>query len=197
MKLLDRLLDWLPWTLATICVAGSVHIISILLMPEVAPRNAFARLAAAARAAPTTEAGVALLPRETPGAEVMPFEDPAFAEGVCLFDLSKGLMRVVADADPEDYLALSFYARTGRVFHAATDRSAIKGKIEVMIGDAAQIENLESQDEEAPPSQVRVTSPTKRGFVLIRSLAKRMSDRDRAEQRLRMVKCETVAEPES
>jgi hypothetical protein len=66
-----------------------------------------------------------------------------------------------------------------------------------MIGDAAQIETLESRDEEAPPAQVRVTSPTKRGFVLIRSLAKRLSDRDRAEQRLRMVKCETVAEPES
>ena len=141
--------------------------------------------------------GVALLPRETPGAEVMPFEDPAFAEGVCLFDLSNGLMRVVADADPEDYLALSFHARTGRVFHAVTDRSAIKGKIDVMIGDARQIEALEGQDEEAPPQQVRVTSPTKRGFVLIRSLAKRASDRDRAEQRLRAVACETVAEPES
>ncbi|MBY6239733.1 hypothetical protein [Methylosinus sp. Sm6] len=197
MKFLDRLLDVLPWLLATACVAGSVHIISVLLMPEVAPRSAFARLLAAARAAPTTQTGVAVLPPAAPGAEITPFEDPAFAEGVCLFDLSKGMMRVVADADPEDYLALSFHARTGRVFHAATDRSAIKGRIEVMVGDAGQIEALESQDEEAPPSQVRVTSPTKRGFVLIRSLAKRASDRDRAEQRLRLVTCETVAEPDS
>jgi uncharacterized membrane protein len=197
MKFLDRFLDWLPWLLATVCVAGSVHIVSILLMPEVAPRNAFARLAAAARQAEATPQGVALLPRAAPGAEIMPFEDPAFAEGVCLFDLSKGMMRVSTDADPEDFLSLSFHARTGRIFHAVTDRSAIKGKIEVMIGDAGQIETLESADEEAPPSQVRVTSPTKRGFVLIRSLAKRASDRDRAEARLRTVSCEAVAEPES
>jgi uncharacterized membrane protein len=197
MKFFDRFLDWLPWLLATVCVAGSVHIISILLMPEVAPRNAFARLAAAARQAEATPTGVTLLPRATPGAEIMPFEDPAFAEGVCLFDLSKGMMRVSTDADPEDLLALSFHARTGRIFHAVTDRAAIKGKIEVMIGDASQIETLESADEEAPPSQVRVTSPTKRGFVLIRSLVKRSSDRDRAEARLRAVTCEAVPEPES
>jgi uncharacterized membrane protein len=197
MKFLDRFLDWLPWLLATACVAGSVHIISILLMPEVAPRNAFARLAAVAREAEATPTGVTLLPRAAPGDEVMPFEDPAFAEGACLFDLSKGMMRVSTDADPEDLLALSFHSRTGRIFHAVTDRSAIKGKIEVMIGDARQIETLEGEDDEAPPSQVRVTSPTKRGFVLIRSLAKRSSDRDRAEQRLRAVTCEAVPEPES
>jgi uncharacterized membrane protein len=197
MKFFDRLLDWLPWMLATVCVAGAVHIVSILLMPEVAPRNAFARLATAAREAEITPAGVALLPRAAPGAEITPFEDAALTEGVCLFDLSKGMMRVRAEADPEEFLGLSFHTRTGRVFHAVTDRAAIKGKIDILVGDAGQIETLESLDEEAPPQEVRVTSPTKKGFVLIRSLAKRMSDRDRAEQRVRSVSCEAVAEPES
>jgi len=197
MKISRDYLDWLPWALATVCVAGSVHIVSVLLMPEVAPRNAFARLAAAAQSAETTPNGVALLPRATPGAEVTPFEDSTFVEGVCLFDLSKGLMRVRADADPEDLLALSFHARTGRIFHSVTDRSAIKGKIDVLVGDARQIEAVEGEDEEAPPQQVRVTAPSPRGFVLLRSLARRASDRDRAEQRLRAVSCETVAEPES
>ncbi|WP_400766240.1 hypothetical protein [Methylosinus sporium] len=197
MKISRDYLDWLPWALATLCVAGSVHIVSVLLMPEVAPRNAYARLLAAAQSAETTANGVALLPRAAPGTEVTPFEDSAFVEGVCLFDLSKGLLRVRADADPEDLLALSFHARTGRIFHSATDRSAIKGKIDVLVGDARQIEAVEGEDEEAPPSQVHVTAPSMRGFVLLRSLAKRASDRERAEQRLRAVSCETVAEPES
>lgn len=197
MKLSDRLFDALPWLFATLCVAGAVHIVSVLLMPEVAPRNAFARLAAAAQVAETTAGGVAILPRATPGAEIIPFEDAAFAEGVCLFDLSKGLIRVRANAEPEDFLAVSFHARTGRVFHALTDRSAIKGKIDIVVGDARQIEALESEEEEAPTQEVRVASPTKRGFVLIRALAKRPTDRERAEQRVRSVACEAVAEPES
>ncbi len=197
MKLFDRFIDALPWIVATLFVAGIVHIVSVLLMPEVAPRDAFARLAAAAQTAETTKEGVAILPRAAPGAEIVPFEDPALAEGVCLFDLSKGLLRVRANAEGEDFLAVSFHARTGRVFHALTDRSAIKGKIDIVVGDARQIEALESEEEEAPTQEVRVASPTKRGFVLIRSLAKRPTDRERAEQRVRSVACEAVAEPES
>ncbi len=107
------------------------------------------RVSSMRRRAPRRRAnGVALLPRAAPGAEVMPFEDSAFVEGVCLFDLSRGLMRVRADADPENLLALSFHARTGRIFHSVTDRSAIKGKIDVLIGDASQIEAVEGEDEE-------------------------------------------------
>lgn len=197
MKFLDSLLDALPWIVATAFVAGIVHIVSVLLMPEVAPRDAFARLTAAATVAETTKDGVSILSASAPGGEIVPFEDPALAEGVCLFDLSRGLLRVRANADAENFLGLSFHARTGRVFHAMTDRSAIKGKIDIVVGDAHQIEALESEDEDTPTQEVRVTSPTKHGFVLIRSLAKRATDRERAEQRVRAVACQSVSEPQS
>lgn len=197
MKILDSLHDALPWIAATVFVAGIVHIVSVLLMPEVAPHDAYARFAAAAQSAEITRNGVAILPRQAPGAEVVPFEDPALAEGVCMYDLSKGLLRVRANAEGDDFLAISFHARTGRVFHALSDRAAIKGKIDIVLGDARQIEALESEEEEAPTQEVRVTSPSKSGFVLIRSLSKRPTDRERAEQRVRSVACETVAEPES
>lgn len=197
MKFLDSLFDALPWIVATLFIAGIVHIVSVLLMPEVAPRDAFARLTAATKGAETTKDGVTILAAATPGEEIVPFEDPALAEGVCLFDLSKGLLRVRAVADAENFLAISFHARNGRIFHAMTDRSAIKGKVDIVIGDARQIEALESEDEEAPTHEVRVTSPTKHGFVLIRSLAKRPTDRERAEQRVRAVACQSVTEPES
>lgn len=197
MKVLDRFFDALPWIAATAFIAGIVHIVSVLLMPELAPRDAFARLTAAAKNAETTNDGVTILAAAGPGEEIAPFEDPALAEGVCLFDLSKGLLRVRANAESEDFLAISFHARTGRIFHAMTDRSAIKGKIDIVVGDARQIEALESEDEDAPAHEVRVASPTKNGFVLIRSLAKRATDRDRAERRVRAVSCQSVAEPES
>jgi uncharacterized membrane protein len=188
LTLPDRFFDYLPWVAATLFVAGIVHIVSVLLMPSLAPRDAYARVLAAVGDAPTNT--LVALPPMAPGAELLPFEDPAFAEGVCVYDLSKGLLRVTAAADGEDLLALSFHARAGRVFHAITDRAAIKGRIDIVIGDERQMEALQSESDEAPPQEVRLTAPTKRGFVLVRSFAKRPSDQARARERLASVTCE-------
>jgi uncharacterized membrane protein len=190
MRIPDRYLDLIPWAIGTILIAGIVHIVSVLLMPSVAPRDALARLSEVARKADPAQ-GVVMLPAMEPGAETLPFEDPSFAEAVCVYDLSKGLLRLRAAADGEDFLGLSFHASAGRIYHAMTDRSAIKGKIDIVVGDERQIGALEAEDEDgATPQEVRLTAPTKRGFVLIRSLAKRASDQDRARARLATVKCE-------
>ncbi|QGM97890.1 DUF1254 domain-containing protein [Methylocystis parvus] len=193
LRLPDRFFDYLPWAAATLLVAGVVHIVSVLLMPTVAPRDAYARLLAAAGSGATNT--LVVLPPMAPGAEPLPFEDPAFAEAVCLFDLSKGLLRVASNVDGDDYLALSFHALAGRLFHAVTDRAAIKGKIDIVIGDARQIDALQAASEEAPPQEVRLTAPTKRGFVLVRSLARRPSDQARARARLASVTCERFDPP--
>ncbi|WP_442756287.1 DUF1254 domain-containing protein [Methylocystis sp. JAN1] len=193
LTLPDRYFDYLPWAAATLLVAGVVHIVSVLLMPTVAPRDAYARLLATVGAAPVNR--LVALPPMAPGAEALPFEDPAFAEAVCVYDLSQGMLRVTTNADGEDYIALSFHARAGRVFHAITDRAAIKGKIDVVIGDARQMDALQSASEEAPPQEVRITAPTKRGFVLVRALAKRPSDQARAREALAAVTCERFDPP--
>lgn len=193
LTLPDRYFDYLPWAAATLLVAGIVHIVSVLLMPTVAPRDAYARVVDAVGAAAVNK--LVLLPPMAPGVEPLPFEDPAFAEAVCVFDLTQGMLRVTSNADGEDYLALSFHARAGRVFHAITDRAAIKGKIDVVIGDARQMDALQGASEEAPPQEVRITAPTKRGFVLARSFAKRLSDRARARERLSGVICERFDPP--
>nr|WP_210340649.1 DUF1254 domain-containing protein [Methylocystis sp. Sn-Cys] len=182
----------MPWAAATLLVAGIVHIVSVLLMPAVAPQDAYARARAAVGDAPTF--ALVALPPMAPGAEPLPFEDPAFAEGVCVYDLSKGMLRVTAPADGDDYLALSFHAKAGRIYHAITDRAAIKGKIDIVIGDDRQMDALSASDD-APQQQVRLTAPAKRGFVLVRSLAKRPSDMTRARERLATVMCERVDPP--
>lgn len=192
----DRFLDILPWAIATLLIAGIVHIVSVLLMPTVAPRDALARLAAYAKTA-NPAGGLALLPPMAPGSETLPFEDPSFAEAVCVYDLTKGPFRITTSTDGEDFLGLSFHASAGRIYHSMTDRSAIKGKIDIVIADARQIDALQSaDDEDAPPQEVRLTAPTKRGFVLIRSLAKRASDQERARNRLRAVTCQRFDLPQ-
>jgi uncharacterized membrane protein len=192
MRLIDRQLDLVPWVVATLCVAGIVHIVSVLLMPRLAPNDALARLSQATKSAP----GVSLLAPAEPGVQVLPFQDPALIEGVCFFDLSKGLLHVRGAVDQDEFLGLSFHASAGRVFHAMTDRSAIKGKIDVVLGGASQISELESEDsDDAPLTEIRVTAPSERGFVLIRSFIKRPSDRERAERQVRAIQCETFEPP--
>jgi uncharacterized membrane protein len=194
----DRAINILPWAAAMFLIAAIVHIVSVLLMPAVAPRDAYARLLEASQNAKTTPGGVLLLQTAGTGAGPLPFEDPAMSEGACLFNLSKGPLHVRANIENEEdnYLGVSFHNAGGAIFHAMTDRASIKGKIDIVVGNARQIEDLEADDEEeAPPEQIRLAAPSQRGFVLIRSLAKRPSDFERSRSGVEAVSCETIAPP--
>jgi len=193
MSLRDRILNLLPWSIAALLLAGVVHIVSILLMPSLAPSDAYHRLVAAAKSHPPSPNGVVVLDAATPDNQLLPSEDPAAAEAACVYDLSGGLLRLTAPVDGENFLGISFHSAVGPIFHAVTDRGAEKGKIEIVLGQAPQIEDLEEADPEdgPPPSETRVTAPAPRGFVLIRALAKRASDVERARAAVSAVKCES------
>ncbi len=193
MNLRDRLLDLLPWCIAALFLAGVVHIVSILLMPYLAPRDAYHRLLEAAKTQQPSSTGIVMLDATTPGDPLLPSEDPALVEGACVYDLSGGLLRLTATVDGDNFLGISFHSALGPVFHALTDRGADKNKIEIVLGQAPQIEDLEEADPEdgPPPSETRVTAPGPRGFVLIRALAKRGSDVERARAAVNAVKCES------
>lgn len=185
--ILDRLLNFLPWALATLMIAAMVHLISVLLMPALAPKDAYARLASYAKTVGINE-GVVALPPITPGAEILPFEDASFVEAACIYDLSRRPYHVTASAE-ERIFGLSFHASGGRIYHAITDRSAIKGKFDIILGNTRQMEAIENaSDGAAPLQEVRITAPTSRGFVMLRVLAKRGSDQARIREQLKSVK---------
>lgn len=194
MRLSDRLLGIIPFVATIAFVAGIVHIVSVLAMPAVAPQDAMARLSAVA---PQGD-GVVLLPAATSGREIMPYEDPSVALGFCRFDLSRGLYRVRTNIDGEHFIALSFHTRSGRVFYATTDRSALRGKIDVAIVNAAQLEALEANDpEDQPAPELRLLAPAATGFVLVRALAERPNDLPSAEGRVTAVTCAPDRPPQS
>ena len=83
MNFHDRLLGTIPFIAAIFVIAGIVHIVSVLAMPAAAPQDALTRLAVVA---PQGE-GVVLLQPESPGSEIMPYEDHSVALGFCRFDL--------------------------------------------------------------------------------------------------------------
>jgi uncharacterized membrane protein len=191
MSLTDRIFGLLPYVLGVIFVAAVVHLVSILAMPELAPRDAYARLSTLAKAGQMT-----LLPRALPGHEITPFEDPAMAQAVCLYDLSNGPLDLHAELEDSGLLTLSFRTRSGRIFYSMTDQAALHGEIEVRIMTQPQLEAVEeNDDEEEPLQELRLVAPSMKGFVLVNALAAFPSERAEAEARATSISCspETVA----
>ncbi len=149
------------WLLATLFVAGIVHLGSVLLVPRLATEAAFARLSVAGQAPSVTP-----LPPAFGAQSPVPFRDAALDSAVCRYDLSAGPLRVTAGVVHGDFTAVSFHSRTGRPFYGLTETSAVEGKIEVLLATAAQLARIEAADPgDEPIREVRIAAPEDEGFV--------------------------------
>lgn len=174
----------LPWIAGCLVVAGIVHIASIFAMPQLAPRDAFARMSAAAPLHRQT-----LLPATAPGSGG-PFDDPAFAQGVCRYDLSQGPVRVRATLAPDALLLMSFHGRQGQIYYSMTDRSATRGKLDVLLATRPQLDVVEANDpEDELPQDLRIITPTLEGFLLFRALAEFPGEMADARKRVQSIFC--------
>jgi len=174
----------LPWIAGCLVVAGIVHIASIFIMPQLAPRDAFARMAAAAPLHRQT-----LLPATAPGTGG-PFDDPAFAQGVCRYDLAQGPVRVRATLPPDALMLMSFHGRQGQIYYSMTDRSATRGKLDVLLVTRRQLDVVEANDpEDELPQDLRIITPTLEGFLLFRALAEFPGEMADARKRVQSIFC--------
>ena len=179
----------LPWLFGCLFLAGIVHISSIFAMPYLAPQDAFARMATASQPHKTV-----LLPSTTPTSSAA-YDDPAFEQAVCRYDLARGPLRLRAQLPPDQLLLMSFHGRQGQVYYSMTDRSATRGRIDVLVLTRAQLDTVEANDaEDELPQDLRILSPTPEGFILLRALAERPIERDDARQRLMTIGCGLDAE---
>ena len=174
----------LPWVLGCLVIAGIVHLASIFAMPRLAPRDAFARMSAA-----TPPHRVTLLPAATPQAGA-PFDDPALAQGVCRYDLSQGPVRLRATLSPDALMLMSFHARQGQIFYSMTDRSATRGKLDVLLVTRQQLDVVEANDpEDELPQDLRIIAPTLEGFLLFRALGEFPGEMEDAKKRIQTIFC--------
>lgn len=178
------------WALVVIFSAVAAHIGAILVMPQVAPDDAFARLSALAPRAATTP-----LPAPAPGRQISPFNDPAAAVAFCRYDLADGPLRVHAEVDGENFLSLSFRSRRNASYYALTDSAAQKGALDALVVTQAQLDEIEAGESEGEDdgAQTRIVSPTREGFVLMRALAPTPARMEEAAQRLRAIECDVAA----
>ena len=186
-----RLTGWLPWIIGAFVIAGLVHIVSVLLMPLLAPQDSFARLTAA-----TPLGQLVILQNGPPGRELLPFEDPAAVIAVCRFDLAQGALRLRANFDGEGLVLMSFRNRFGTAFYAMTDRGTSRGRLDVVIATRAQLDAYEAQDsEDEAPSDLRLVAPSPEGFAMLRALSLEPGQRADAQARLKAISCRTEQAP--
>jgi uncharacterized membrane protein len=185
-RFLSRPLEIVTWLVAILCIAGIVHLATILVMPRIAPNSAYARLRAIG---PVNK--MSLLPAVEPGREILPFEDPATAIAACPYDLARGPVRLRGQLAPDAPVLLSFHGRYGQTFYAMTDRSALRGRVDVVIATRDQLDDIEANDaEDELPQELRLESPARHGFILLRALAERPSLMSEARDRLSSLTCE-------
>ena len=154
----------LGWALAGILLGGIVHLVTILLLPRVATRGAYARLL------PITEPNkLTLLPQPAPNAP-LPFLDPAFATAVCRFDVSQGPLKVRTPVSAA-YTSITFYTPRGVAFYAITDRAATRRMIDLDLMTAQQRAEVPDDEDTTAGDRLIVETTDTTGLVVLRALA--------------------------
>lgn len=183
----ETLISNSPWIAGAVIVAGIVHITSIMAMPYLAAKDAYARLE---QAAPLNR--MTVLPQPAAAAALMPFEDPAAVVAVCRYDLAVAALRLRGPLTGDGLLMFSFHNRFGTTFYAMTDKGALRGRLDVLVLNQTQLEAVEAFDpEDELPQELRLVSPTQTGFVIVRSLAPEPGSRPQARARIGQIACES------
>ncbi len=155
----------LLWIIAGLLLGGIVHLASVLLLPQAATRNSYARLAA------ITEVNkVMLLPMPTPEGALLPFMDPAFAVAVCRYDLANEPLKLQTPVT-QGYTSVSFYTPRGIAYYAINDRAAGRRTVELDLMTAEQRSQIQEDEEVTAADRLIVESPTLTGLIVLRALA--------------------------
>lgn len=170
-----------------VLVAAFTHLVAVLLLPSVATRDAYDILFALK----IGTGGMTPLGPARPGDTLVPFRDPAAAQGLCFFDLAAAPVRIRTNVTEGRLLTLSFRTRDGRVFYSMTDRAALNGVIDIHLVTPAQLDAVTAgdADDAGLPEELRLKAPARTGLLVATALIARPSERAEAEARIKAIVC--------
>lgn len=183
------MIRWMLWLLAGVLLGGIVHLVAVLILPNTATQDAYSRLSSVAAVN-----SVVALAQPTPQSEMMPFMDPAFAAGVCRYDLTEGPIKLSVPVSAA-YTSVSFYTRRGVAYYAINDRAAGRRLIELEVMTAEQRSTLPEEEDVTAADRLIVESPTMTGLILIRALAPEPGLMPAARNALTTATCRTQPQP--
>ena len=151
-------------TLTIIFLAAFIHIVAVLSLPYLAPKNAWARVTAL-----TDENQMIVLPAASPSHQSLPLMAPDVRYGVCRFNLDNGPVRLSTQI-LDDLWSIAFYTPSGENFYAITGRELKRSQIEIIISTQNEVgvkagASLLDEIEDL----IVVDSPVREGIALIRA----------------------------
>ena len=191
----DRVLGYIPWALGAVFGAIAIHLLAVLAMPALSP-NASYRTLAMHLALGQKEA----LPRPAAtGDDKMLFADPFAALAICRYDLTQGPLRLLASTDGDRPFSVSVRLADGAIIYSGNDRQTPHGRFDILIVTQAQADERDATskigEEEAANDQLRLISPSAKGFAVFRALSLREGDFEEAAATQAGIEC-TVQKPE-
>ncbi|HEX5930615.1 MAG TPA: DUF1254 domain-containing protein [Methyloceanibacter sp.] len=165
-------------------LAGLIHIVAVLALPALAPKNGFARLASLG---PVNT--IIHIPPAAPGQQPMPMMAPDIRYAFCRFDLAGGPVRLTAAIADELFL-IALYTPDGDNFYSVVGADMKRPQIDLIITTTEQV--VEEAGVDAPESFdniIVVNSPVKEGIALLRLPLIGPSRASYAEQALKATSC--------
>jgi uncharacterized membrane protein len=147
-----------------VVLAGLIHVVAVLTLPVLAPRDAHARLSALGPANTIIQ-----LPALKPGQQVMPNMAPDVRYAMCLFDLTEGPVHLRANI-PDELWLIAFYTPIGENFYTVIGADMKRGNVDLVVTTKDQsVADATSDSPEALENLLVVNSPSSKGIALIRA----------------------------
>ena len=173
-----------------LALAGLIHIVAVLMLPSLAPRNAQARLAALGPANAMIE-----IPPGSPGRQVMPMMAPDVRYAFCRFDLTGGPVRLKAVV-PDELWLIAFYTPEGENFYSVVGADMKRAQIELVITSPEQtVEEAGVDAPEGSEDVIVVNAPVNEGIALIRAPLAGPSRASYAARALKATTCAPYVRP--
>lgn len=167
-----------------LALAGLIHLVAVLTLPMLAPRDAHARLAALGPANTIIQ-----LPPPAPGRQVMPLMAPDVRYAVCRYDLSTGPVRLRARTADDNWL-IAFYTPLGENYYTVVGADLKRPEVDLIIATTDQtVAEVGVDSPEAFDDVVVVNSPVVKGIALIRAPLTGQSRSAEAERALKAAYC--------
>lgn len=169
--------------LATLMLAGIVHIVTILLIPLYSGSDGWSRVAAAA-----VNEGWTVQRSPTSSAATIPGLDPLFVHGLCKVVIAEAPAILSLEAENR-FWSLALYNRSGTVVFSLNDRTAVDGALEMLVVNSLDAERLKESPQADLEGMIIVESANVELVAVLRLYAPEPADQLEAKAQIAAALC--------